>query len=76
MSTAHGATTCETLDAVGIGPWSPVNTNPMMANDFGFYCVKTLELARRFFSPLVPWSPPQSWRYIGDARRASSSRAP
>jgi len=25
-------------------PLSPVNPNPMMANDFGFYCVKTFKL--------------------------------
>jgi hypothetical protein len=29
----------------------PVNTNPMMANDFGYYGVKAFELPRRFESP-------------------------
>ena len=60
MSTAHGATTCETLNAVGIEPFSPVNPNPMMANDFGFYFAKSFELPRRFFSPGVPSSPLES----------------
>ena len=53
MSTAHGATTCETLDAVGIEPFSPVNPNPMMVHDFGFYCLKSFKLPRRFESPGV-----------------------
>jgi len=34
-------------------PLLPSNPNPMMANDFGFYCVKSPELARRFESPGV-----------------------
>jgi hypothetical protein len=50
------------VEAAGIEPFSPTNPNPMVANDFGFYCVKTFELPRRFFSPGVPsslpWSPP------------------
>jgi hypothetical protein len=29
------------VEAAGIEPLFPVNTNPMMANDFGFYFVKT-----------------------------------
>jgi hypothetical protein len=48
------------VEAAGIEPLSPVNTNPMMANDFGFYCVKTFELPRRFDSPGVPCSPLES----------------
>ena len=31
----------ELVEAAGIEPLFPVNTNPMMANDFGFYFVKT-----------------------------------
>jgi hypothetical protein len=41
-------------------PLFPVNTNPMMANDFGFYLVKTHELPRRSDSPGVPSSPLES----------------
>ena len=41
------------VEAAGIEPLFPVNPNPMMANDFGFYCVKTFELQRRFDSPGV-----------------------
>jgi hypothetical protein len=44
------------VEAAGIEPFSPTNPNPMVANDFGFYCVKTFELPRRFFSPGVPSS--------------------
>jgi hypothetical protein len=44
------------VEAAGIEPLFPINTNPMMANDFGFYRVKTLELPRRFDSPGVPYS--------------------
>jgi len=78
MSAAHGATTRETLNAVGIEPLFPLNTNPMMANDLGIYCLKTFELRRRFDSPGVPYSPLESspvleiyWRHqnTGDARR-------
>ena len=36
----------ELVEAAGIEPFSPVNPNPMMANDFGFYCMKTLGLLR------------------------------
>jgi hypothetical protein len=57
--------------AAGIEPLFPLNPNPMMANDFGSYCVKTFGLPRLFDSPGVPYSPlesPQSWRNIGDAR--------
>jgi len=32
----------------------------MMANDFGFYRVKTFELLRRFDSPGVPYRPLES----------------
>jgi hypothetical protein len=48
------------VDAAGIEPLFPVNPNPMMANDFGFYCVKTFELRCRFDSPGVPSSPLES----------------
>jgi hypothetical protein len=41
------------VEAAGIEPLFPVNTNPMMANDFGFYCVKTFGLPRCFDSPGV-----------------------
>jgi hypothetical protein len=43
-----------------IEPLFPVNTNPMMANDFGFYYMKTFELPRRFESSGVPFSPLES----------------
>jgi hypothetical protein len=39
----------------------PLNTNLMMANDFGFYFVKTFELQRGFDSPGVPSSPLESF---------------
>jgi len=48
------------VEAAGIEPFSPMNPNSMMANDFGFSCVKTFELPRRFFSPGVPSSPLES----------------
>jgi hypothetical protein len=48
------------VEAAGIEPLLLQNTNPMMVNDFSFYCVKTFELPRRFFSPGVPSSPPES----------------
>jgi hypothetical protein len=32
------------VEAAGIEPFSPVNPNSMMANDFGFYSVEILEL--------------------------------
>jgi hypothetical protein len=41
------------VEAAGIEPLSPTNTNPMMANDFGFYDMKASELPRRFESPGV-----------------------
>jgi hypothetical protein len=59
------------VEAAGIEPLFPINTNPMMVNDFGFYCAKTFGLPADSIpleSPTVPWSPPQSWRYIGDGR--------
>ena len=58
------------VEAAGIEPLLPANTNPKMVHDFGSYDMKTSELPRRFESPgvpPVPWSPPQSWRYFGDA---------
>jgi hypothetical protein len=48
------------VEAAGIEPVILTNSNPMMANDFGFYCVKTFELPRRFESPGVPSSPLES----------------
>ena len=48
------------VEAAGIEPFSPVNTNPMMAHDFGLYCVITFGLWRRFDSPGVPYSPLES----------------
>ena len=41
------------VEAAGIEPVLRVNTNPMMAHDFGFYCLKNFELPRRFDSPGV-----------------------
>jgi hypothetical protein len=32
------------VEAAGIEPLFPLNPNPTMANDFGFYRVKTFEL--------------------------------
>jgi hypothetical protein len=32
------------VEAAGIEPAFPANPNPMMANDFGFYGVKTIAL--------------------------------
>ncbi len=48
------------VEAAGIEPLLLKNTNPMMANGFGFYDMKTFELPRRFFSPRVPSSPLES----------------
>jgi hypothetical protein len=48
------------MEAGGVEPFSPTSPNQMMANDFGFYCVKSLELPRRFFSPGVPSGPLES----------------
>jgi hypothetical protein len=38
------------VEAAGIEPLLPLNSNAMMANDFGSYRGKTFELPRRFFS--------------------------
>ena len=38
------------MEAAGIEPLLLKNTNPTMANDFGFYDMKTFELPRRFES--------------------------
>ncbi len=46
----------------------------MKAHDFGFYGMKNIELPRRYLSlesPPVLWSPPQSWRYLGDEARVT-----
>ena len=48
------------VEAAGIEPFSPTYPNPMMANDFGYYCVRTFELQHRFDSPGVPSSPLES----------------
>jgi len=48
------------VEAAGIEPLLPTNTNLMMANDFGFYDIKTFEFPRRFESPGVPSSPLES----------------
>ena len=48
------------VEAAGIEPLLPLNPNPVMANDFGFYDMKTFELPRRFESPGVPSSPLES----------------
>jgi len=48
LATMQGA-----VAAAGIEPLFPVNPNPMMVHDFGFYCMNTLELPRRFESPGV-----------------------
>ena len=47
----------QVVEAAGIEPLFLTNPNAMMANDFGFYGVKTHELPRRSFSPGVPSSP-------------------
>ena len=44
----------------GIELLLPSNPNPMMTHDFGFYCLKTFELPRRFLSPGVPSNPLES----------------
>ena len=48
------------MEAAGIEPALPLNTNPMMVHDFGFYDMKTFRLPRRFESPRVPSSPLES----------------
>jgi len=48
------------VEAAGIEPLLPANLNLMMANDFGFYDMKTFELQYRFESPGVPYSPLES----------------
>ncbi len=37
----------ELVEAAGIEPLFPVNTNPMMAHDFGFCDMKNIKLPRR-----------------------------
>ena len=41
------------VEAPGIEPLLPLNPNPMMANDIGFYDMKTFGLPRRIESPGV-----------------------
>ncbi len=48
------------VEAAGIEPLLPANLNPMMVHDFGFYCLKSFKLPRRFESPGVPSSPLES----------------
>jgi hypothetical protein len=48
------------VEAAGIEPLFLTKPNPMMANDFGVYRMKTIELQRRFDSPGVPSSPLES----------------
>ena len=72
------------VEAAGIEPLFYANTNPMMANDFGFYCGKTFELQHRFDSPGVPYSPLESspvlekyWRRVEPPRpNPSPTRIP
>ena len=42
------------VEAAGIEPLLPLNPNPMMVHNFGFYDIKTIDLPRRFESPGVP----------------------
>ena len=67
------STTSKMVEAAGIEPVQTQNPNPMMAYDFGFYDMKTIELPRRFESPRVPSSPLESspvleifWRRCGN----------
>ncbi len=53
-------TRVQLVQAAGIEPLLPANLNPMMAHDFGFFGMKTIELPRRFLSPRVPSSPLES----------------
>ena len=48
------------VEAAGIEPLFPIDTNPMMANDFGSYDIRLFELPCRFDSPGVPSSPLES----------------
>jgi hypothetical protein len=52
LSAIHGSG-CWWRRRESVKPVSPVNPNPMMANDFGFYVMKASELPRRFESPGV-----------------------
>ena len=61
------------VEAAEIEPFSPLNPNPMMANDFGFYRAKSFELQRNFDLPGVPYRPLESspvlevyWRRKGE----------
>ena len=58
--TQHGSCATRLVEAAGIEPLFHINTNLMVANDFGFYGVKNYELQRRFDSPGVPYSPLES----------------
>ena len=48
------------LLAAGIEPVQTQNPNPLMAYDFGFYDMKTIELPRRYLSSRVPSRPLES----------------
>jgi hypothetical protein len=50
-------------EAAGIEPLLPLNSNPMMAHDFGFCCEKTFGLRHRFFAPGVPSNPVDLFSY-------------
>ena len=41
------------VEAAGIEPLQPGNSNPKMTHDFGFYGMKTSELPRGYLSPGV-----------------------
>ncbi len=64
---AWGAYATKLVEAAGIEPLLPTNLNPMMANDFGLYDMKTFELPRRFESPGVLPS-------LGDILETQASR--
>ena len=61
-------------EAAGIEPLFPINTDPMMANDFGFYSIQTFELPRRFEFPGVPPVLEISWRRRRHAEHALSTQ--
>ena len=44
------------VEAAGIEPYLAAKLNLLMACDFGFYDMKTIELRRRYLSPRVPSS--------------------
>ena len=58
--TQQSAALVESKVVRGIEPLFPPKPNPVMANDFGFYFVNTIELPHCFDSPGVPSSPLES----------------